>query len=478
MRISFRLCLKLIASATSLLLFVACGQNSGGGGNSASSSSCVRPQNLSTAFQTVLARTSSQAGQKHLLIRMKDLSHDFASLRTDVMSEYQAENTNAKVRKVSHNTVAVDLPETAPASKVIDQYIADGKLSYIEEDYKTFPMDLGDDNAPLVGSNDIQNLDPKLLEQAKSSKEVIVAIIDSGVDYTHKDLAPYMWHNPGEIPNNGIDDDGNGFIDDYYGWDFANNDNDPMADDKAAYHGTHVAGIVKQAAQLAELGVNVKIMALKYLDANASGRTSNAIQAIDYAIKNGATVLNNSWGSFGSSAALSDAVERARQANVLFIAAAGNGDAAGNGVNIDQTPFYPAAFPHSNIISVAAVNSSNELAPWSNFGKVGVDIAAPGVGIVSTRNGNTYGTLSGTSMASPYVAGVAAMLWSLRSDLSAIEVKKVLFQSAVASPSVSGKVVTNGVISRTQATQVVNAYTHNPSDTFTSDPFPGDFCSN
>jgi subtilisin family serine protease len=226
-----------------------------------------------------------------------------------------------------------------------------------------------------------------------------------------------------------------------------------------------VAGIVKQAALLADKGINLKIMALKYLDSSASGRTSNAIRAIDYAISKGAMVISNSWGSFGSSTALSDAIGRAQKAGILFTAAAGNGDANGNGVNIDKSPFYPAADPHSNVISVAASDSSGILAGWSNYGAKNVDLGAPGVSILSARNGNTYARLSGTSMATPYISGLAAMLWAKRPDLSAHEIRNVLLSSVDQNSSYAGKVVTGGSVNWSTAVQVAAQYKHDPSDT-------------
>jgi subtilisin family serine protease len=273
----------------------------------------------------------------------------------------------------------------------------------------------------------------------ETKREVVVAVIDSGVDYNHKDLAPFMWKNPREIPDNGIDDDHNGYVDDVYGWDFVNNDHDPMADDSELYHGTHVAGIVQQASELAQAGTSVKIMALKYLDSNALGRTSDAIKAIDYAVENGAQVLSNSWGSWSYSPALSEAIDRARSHGVLFIAAAGNGDASGNGVNTDQIPFYPAAYSQDNIVSVAAVSDQNLLAPWSNFGFLTVDVSALGVHVLSTRNGNSYATLSGTSMATPLVAGVAALVWTLRPELDFSQIRQLLFQSGSVSSDLVGR---------------------------------------
>lgn len=452
---------KGISFCLTLFLFVACGKS--GGAGSGSSQACLSSQGLQVAFQQVVKRAAQPAGEKHLLVRLVKGSQDAESLRHDLQQEFSSLSGSGRISSVRADTLAVELPSSAESSPVLEKYIQEGRVALLEPDYKTFRLEASS-GVGLSPGFPQENLPSNLRATATQGQTVIVAVIDSGVDFNHKDLAPYMWKNSKEIPANGIDDDGNGYIDDVVGWDFVNNDNEPIADDTSTYHGTHVAGIVKQAALLAEQGIQVRIMALKYLDSSAVGRTSDAIKAIDYAIQNGATVLNSSWGSSNFSSALSDAIERARQAQALFVAAAGNGDPSGVGLNVDSTPFYPAAYPHSNIISVAAVDAKGELAPWSNYGPASVDLAAPGVGISSTRNGNTYGVLSGTSMATPYVSGVAAMIWSLRADLSLTDIKKILFSSGVATPSLQGKVATNAMISRSQALQAVGSAVHDPND--------------
>lgn len=470
--------MKRYASVASILLLAACGQNSGGGEGEVGSQTCVPSQNLSSAFQQVASKVEMKEsnGMFQLLVKMTDMNLDYSSFK-DALKSVTTEPT-LKINKLNDNTLLVEFAKDSPAKGVIEKFIEQRKIANIETDARTFTFDRAqnvDDASELVAQDpaaaDTLNQATANVEAdstvhaAGTGKEVIVAIIDTGVDYTHKDLAPFMWKNPGEIAGNGIDDDHNGFVDDVYGWDFVNNDNNPMSDDTRSYHGTHVAGIVKTASQLAGQGVNLKIMALKYLDSSASGRTSNAIRAIDYAIKNGAVILNNSWGSFNSSAALSDAIERARQANTLFMAASGNGDANGNGINIDQEVFYPAAFPLSNVISVAAATDSGTLADWSNYGAKNVDLAAPGVSILSTRNGNSYMRLSGTSMATPYVSGVAAMLWSQRPDLSASEIRKILLSSVTTGNSFTGKMTTGGDINWSAASQMAAHYQHDPNQT-------------
>jgi subtilisin family serine protease len=468
--------MKLWASSASLFLLMACAQNSG----SSAPSACVQSQGISTAFEQVSAQAQLQGENipLKLIVKLTDLDATYESLRASLQA-VMSEN-GLKIKKIGSGQIAIQIPANSPARAIIQKFIDDKKILALEEDRPTFLLPTSESsNSAMATATAIAGKEQSTERAAAASdKEILVAIIDSGVDYTHSELAPYMWHNPGEIADNGVDDDHNGFVDDVYGWDFVNEDNKPMADDTRSYHGTHVAGIVKQAALLAESGIKLKIMALKYLDSSATGQTSDAIRAIDYAIKNGAIVMNNSWGSFGYSTALSEAIERSRAAHVLFVAAAGNGDSNGNGVNLDQTPFYPAAYTHDNIISVAAADDSGVLAGWSNFGAQSVDLGAPGVSILSYRNGERTARLSGTSMASPYVAGIAAALWSERPDLSYTEVRKVLLSTTTDKSSLEGKVASNGEINWSAAEQMAAEYPHDPADTGSpntpdSSPSPG-----
>jgi subtilisin family serine protease len=267
---------------------------------------------------------------------------------------------------------------------------------------------------------------------ATGSTNVIVAVIDSGVDYTHPDLAGNMWVNQAELNGiPGVDDDGNGCVDDIYGYDFCNSDPDPMDDH---FHGTHVAGTIGAVGNngIGVVGVcwNVRIMALKFLSESGSGADSDAIECIYYAAQNGARILNNSWGGGGFSQAVMDAISAANSAGVLFVAAAGN--SAGNN---DQNPEYPASYNVPNVIAVAATGSHDELASFSCYGVTSVDLGAPGMDILSTlptymtyamsQNGFStgYGTASGTSMAAPHVSGALALLESCYPSLTAAQVK-------------------------------------------------------
>ncbi len=461
--------LKRYASCAGIFLFLGlsmgCAQSSS---ESAPTAACVKAQDTSLAFQAVSAQVDLQEtnGRYELLVKLTNPRLDSSSLKQALRAV--ASHTDLKLQMLNDDRMLVEFSKDSAAKAVIEQFITDRKILALEQDQHTFGLDdiSPEDDISSATATDLTPPVSLTLPPANPAvgREMIVAIIDTGVDYNHKDLAPFMWKNEKEIAGNGIDDDGNGLVDDVYGWDFVNNDSQPMADDTKSYHGTHVAGIVKQAALLAGNGVNLKIMALKYLDSSASGRTSNAIRAIDYAIKNGAKIMNNSWGSFGYSAALNEALERARQAGILFPAAAGNGDSNGVGINIDSRVFYPAAFGHDNVISVAASTSSGTLAGWSNYGAKNVDLAAPGVSILSARNGNTYARLTGTSMATPYVSGVAAMLWAKRPDLSVNEIRKILFATVTPGNSFAGKMTTGGNINWEAALQKAGEYQHDPND--------------
>ncbi len=261
------------------------------------------------------------------------------------------------------------------------------------------------DQGGLAGA-DVNAL--KAWQVTTGRKEVLIAVIDTGIDYTHPDLAANMWKNEKEIPGNAKDDDGNGFVDDVYGYDFANHDADPMDDNR---HGTHCAGTIG-AVQNNKIGVagvmgQVRLMPVKFLTAGGSGSLAAAVEAIGYATKMGAHVMSNSWGGGGYSAALFEAIKLAESRGQVFVAAAGN-SRSDNDVN----PTYPAGYQVSNVISVAAMERTGKPASFTCYGKKTVHVAAPGVNIVSTTPNNTYQSLSGTSMATPHVAGIVGLVLS------------------------------------------------------------------
>ncbi|HET9486730.1 MAG TPA: S8 family peptidase [Chryseosolibacter sp.] len=284
--------------------------------------------------------------------------------------------------------------------------------------------------------------------------EVWIGIIDEGYMHSHEDLSANAGKNPGETEGNGVDDDGNGYIDDVYGWDFDGNNNtvfDGVGDD----HGTHVAGTIGASGNngkgVAGVSWDVNLMNAKFLG-KRGGTTANAIKAVDYftnlKINAGINLVatNNSWGGGGFSQGLADAISRAGAANILFIAAAGN-DARNN----DSSPSYPASYQNANIVSVASIDSRGALSSFSNWGQNSVDLAAPGSAIYSTvpkRSGGNviagYAGYSGTSMATPHVTGAVALYAAFHSGATAEGIKSALLRSTTPTSSLNNKCASNG----------------------------------
>ncbi|HKB04289.1 MAG TPA: S8 family serine peptidase [Gemmataceae bacterium] len=305
---------------------------------------------------------------------------------------------------------------------------------------------------------------PEAWNTSVGTGNTVVAVIDTGIDYNHPDLSANMWHNPGEIPGNGRDDDGNGFRDDVYGYDFANNDANPMDDNG---HGTHVAGTIgaigDNGVGVAGIDWHARIMALKFLDASGSGYMSDAVRALNYAVANGAKVVNNSYGGGGYDPAMASAISNARSRGVIVVAAAGN-----DGTNNDAGPVYPANYAGDNVLTVAATDRTDRLASFSNFGRTSVDIAAPGVGIYSTLPNGKYGTFSGTSMATPHVTGALALVWDAHPTWTYRQVIDAVLAGADRLTSLGGTVATGGrlnvakaiagAVGSTPAVDTVGAY--------------------
>lgn len=276
------------------------------------------------------------------------------------------------------------------------------------------------------------------------SASVVVGVIDTGIRYTHQDLAANMWVNPGEISGNGIDDDANGYIDDVYGINSITGSGNPMDDNN---HGTHCAGTIGAVANGGgpHVGVawNVRLMGLKFLSSTGSGSTSDAIECVSYAVARGVKILSNSWGGGGYSQGMFDSIVAARNANVIFIAAAGNESS-----NNDQVVNYPSNYDVANVVAVAALDRNDQLASFSNYGLTTVDIGAPGVAIYSTtaESNTAYSTYDGTSMATPHVAGAAALLRAAYPAATFSELKQRLMSAARPVSSLAGKSVTGATL--------------------------------
>jgi subtilisin family serine protease len=326
----------------------------------------------------------------------------------------------------------------------------------------------------ITGSADADIDALEAWSKSKGSSSAVVGVIDSGVDFSHPDLANAMWINPGEdcsgCRTNNVDDDGNGYIDDWRGWDFVNNDNNPFDDNG---HGTHVAGTIGAVGSngVGVTGVNwtTRIMGLKFLNASGSGSTADAVEATLYASSPStlAHVTNNSWGGGGFSQALFNAIDTADDNGSLFVAAAGN-----DGTNNDSTPHYPSSYDAPNVISVASTTSTDQRSSFSNWGKLSVDLGAPGSNIYSTYPGNTYRYLSGTSMATPHVAGAAALVKARFPTASDLGIKALLLRTVDPNTSMStsgstpvatgGRLNVNGAVSCSSAPKVwIDAPTSN-----------------
>jgi subtilisin family serine protease len=348
-------------------------------------------------------------------------------------------------------------------------------------------MAVAADNPPIQApnANPARGPDPRMSSQwgltkvqaadawnvTRGNRDVIVAIIDTGVDYNHEDLRDHMWRNPGEIAGNNIDDDGNGFVDDVVGYDFAANDAFPYDLMSASRidgnpgHGTHCSGVAAgaglNAVGISGVAPNVSIMGVRFISESGEGTTADAVRAINYAVANGAKVLSNSWGGEKDAeddTELKASIQAAQDAGVLLIFAAGNGR-NGIGYNNDTDAKYmvPASYDYDAIVSIAAIDNNNALGSFSNWGERTVDLAAPGVAIMSSVPNNGYedkitifgfpiADWSGTSMATPHVAGAAALIWSQYPDLTAAEVKARLLDTATPVAGLRGKVKTGGML--------------------------------
>jgi len=323
---------------------------------------------------------------------------------------------------------------------VAEKLFADPAVAYVEPDY--IVSRTGSTNDPLLSKQwALAKINAaEAWKMTKGSSAVNVAIIDTGIDYNHPDLQGNLWVNPGEIADNGKDDDKNGYIDDVYGWDFRNNDNDPM---DGHGHGTHVAGTIAAATNneklIAGVAWHTKMAGLKFLSDKGSGSTSDAIDAVAYSAAMGFKVSNNSWGGGGNSRSLKAAIEKAGEVGQVFCAAAGN-----SRKDNDRSPHYPSSYDCENIISVAASDSSDRLASFSCYGENSVDLAAPGVRILSLLPNNKTASWSGTSMATPHVAGAAALILSINSNAGHADVKAAIMSSVDPVKEFDGKMLAAG----------------------------------
>ncbi len=351
----------------------------------------------------------------------------------------------------------VDLPRDLPVREAISRYESSPGVEYAEPDFLLFAEATPDDsgygklydlnNTGQTGGTPDADVDaPEAWDTTTGDPNTAVAVIDTGVDISHPDLDGNLWTNQEEASGiEYVDDDLNGYMDDVHGWDFYHGDATVYDAADGDEHGTHVAGTIAAEGNngIGVTGVSweASIMPLKFLGPNG-GSISGAVKAIDYAVAEGATISNNSYGCGGSkcySKTLKAAIDRVDSAGHLFVAAAGN-----DGTDNDATPHYPSGYDSPNVIAVAATNDTDGLASFSNHGGSSVDLGAPGVGILSTLPGGKYGAFSGTSMATPHVAGVAALVKSQAPMADDGELKARILQYAEPKASLEGKTATGG----------------------------------
>lgn len=366
----------------------------------------------------------------------------------------------------------VELP-AGRRDAVIAALRASGLVDYVESDYvlrlqTTEPDDYrfwsgeqwGLKNTGVYGGTVGADIDaPSAWDLGTAAPGVVVAVVDTGIRFTHEDLRDNLWSNPGEIGTdasgrdrrtNGVDDDGDGYVDDVHGMNAINHSGNPVDD---FGHGSHVAGIIgargNNGVGIAGVAWRVKLMPLKAIDANGNGTISQAIECLDYAREHGARVVNASWGSTGfTSQALRDAIANLRSEGIIMVAACGNSSG-----NNDATPLFPASYEFDNIIAVAASTRTDEMAPFSNWGATTVDLAAPGAAVFSAWNGtdNDYRAENGTSQAAPHVTGAVAMLWALNPQLGYRDVIRFILENTDPLAAFAGKSVTGGRLNLAQA---------------------------
>jgi thermitase len=406
-----------------------------------------------------------------ILVRVED------SAPANAIAAVNRKNDARVEEKIPHTRVnVVDLPKDLSVPEAVERYEASPQVEYAEPDYKIqlaggvlvpndpgFPNMYGLNNTGQTGGTPDADIDaPEAWTATTGSSDTVVAVIDTGVDINHPDLNDNVWTNPDEIAGNGLDDDNNGYVDDINGWDFYHDDNsvfDSAADDG---HGTHVAGTI---AAEGDNGVGVtgvarqtKIMPLKFIGPDR-GYVSYAAQALRYAVDEGAEISNHSYGYYDYcggcySKTLRDAVDYANAAGHLVVAAAMNGGADGVGDDNDQSPVYPASHESANVISVAASDQRDALTSFSNYGATSVDLAAPGQSIYSTLPNNTYGYKGGTSMATPHVAGVGALIKAQNPDLDDADIKAKILESVDKKGDLAGKMLSGGRLNAVKAVGV------------------------
>jgi thermitase len=433
---------------------------------------------VKTAPKPVAPKRSNSEKEPEILVKFRP-NVSLADIKK--ITEKNNDQIEDEIESVK-GLVAIDDLDNVDAAKVAEQYSQMSDLVvYAEPNIQIKLDDPANTSAPTSNNNYREPIDnnlpndPMFSEQwalnntgqnggkekahvealkawlkTKGSDKVVVAVLDSGVDYTHQDLVSNIWFRPDNIPQ--YKDDELGTFNDEHGFNATDNVSDPMDDNG---HGTHCAGIIGAEGNndegIAGINWNVQIMPLKFLGKGGFGTTKDAIEAINYAIDRkqkgvNIRVISASWGSTQYSKALEDAIRAAGEAGILFVAAAGN-----DGSSNDKRPHYPSNYDLPNVISVAATDKNDQLASFSNFGTKTVHIAAPGKEILSTWLGDQYREASGTSMATPYVSGVAALVLAVEPDLTVAKLRERLLKSVDKLDSLNGKVESGGRLNAAKA---------------------------
>ncbi len=420
-------------------------------------------RSMTAAFLALPLGTALAAQPKfvpgELLVKFKD---NVKAVKTLSYSKEGILSLDHRINHINDDIYVYHSDSKASIFSIIKELKQNPNVEYAEPNYIYYPVEEEGEygliehmvnykemNDPRLGDlwgmagGDIPGVDAfRAWDITRGSRSVKIAVIDTGVDYNHPDLAENIWINEAEFyGEEGVDDDGNGFVDDIHGYDFQNNDGDPMDDHN---HGTHCSGTIgalhDNGVGVAGVMGEVQIVPVKFLSASG-GTTEDAIKSIDYATSLNVDIMSNSWGGGGFSQALKDAIARAAEKGIIFTAAAGN-DAANN----DANPHYPSSYELDNIVAVAAHNAQNSLASFSCYGRHSVDISAPGRNILSTVIGGKYASMSGTSMATPHVTGVLGLLVAQEGRMSFADLKERLFATSVPNHSFKRKMVSGGTI--------------------------------
>jgi serine protease len=396
---------------------------------------------------------------------------DLVLPRRNAGAEVVAESAGLGGGGLANGLYRIQLDPGVSVEEAVAVASSDPRVEYAEPNYLLYAADTmpnderfgeqwGLSNDGVSGKTGADIGAREAWDLSTGSDDVVVAVIDTGAELSHFDLAANAWVNPGETPGNAIDDDGNGFVDDISGWNFLA-DNNQFFEGSGDFHGTHVAGTIGAAGNngIGVTGVawHVKIISLKFIGAR-SGTTDDAVKAINYAIKlrqRGVRLMaiNASWGGPGNSQTLRNAIRAAGEAGILFVCASSNGGTDSVGDDNDEIEDYPSSWSPelSNILSVASLDRTDAKARSSNYGYNTVSVGAPGVGILSTSPGGGYGFSSGTSMATPHVTGIAALLWAREPGLTPQQVRDRIIRTAEPVLSLASKVVSGGRASAANA---------------------------